>query len=359
MKILHIAYFGKFGKVTGIVDAVSNLAHKQQELGHQVKIIIPFHHPLADDETIFFARSFHCAISLIKTYSPDIVVFNGFYFKYQISLSCYLKLRQIPYILVFHGGASADNAKKNRLKKIIANITLFNRFVRGASRVIYLSENEKEKSIFSKQNAQYSIIPNGVNVPNILPTKVSNHKIKIIYLSRLDWYGKGLDILCNAIEILYAKGYEDRLQFCFYGPKQSAECDKLFQFGKFSEYCGYVTGDDKDKAFRDANIFILPSRSEGMPLTVLEALSYGVPCIVTRETNMADLVERNNCGWVVNLSALHICNMIEAIMEKYPAERESLSINAVNTARQFDWNTIAKLSVNIYNDILKQRQVLQ
>ena len=225
--------------------------------------------------------------------------------------------------------------------------------------MIYLSENEKEKSIFFKQNAQYSIIPNGVNIPNVLPTKVSNHKIKIVYLSRLDWYGKGLDILCNAIEILYAKGYEDRLQFCFYGPKQSAECDKLFQFGKFSEYCGYVTGDDKDKVFRDANIFILPSRSEGMPLTVLEALSYGVPCIVTRETNMADLVQRNNCGWVVNLSALHIFNMIEAIMEKYPAEREKLSINAVNTARQFDWNTIAKLSVNIYNDILKQRQVLQ
>lgn len=355
MKILHIAYFGKFGEVTGIVEAVSNLAHKQREMGHQVKIMIPFKHPLVDGKTVFFMHSLNCAISSLKAFSPDIVVFNCFYYKYQIQLSFYLKIRHIPYVLVFHGGASADNAKKNWLKKKVANLVLFNRFVKWAERVVYLSENEKEKSIFPKQNPKWAIIPNGVNIPDIVPLGVLHEKIRIVYISRLDWHGKGLDILCSAIKLLYEKGYGNRVQFCFYGTKKSADCDKLFQFGSFSMYGGYVSGRDKDKALRSANVFILPSRSEGMPLAVLEALSYGVPCIVTRETNMADLIKTHNCGWVVQLSASDICNKIETIIAEYPSKRESLFRNAINTARLFDWNVVAKQSVNLYLNISNQK----
>lgn len=356
MKILHVAYFGRFGKVTGIGEAVMNLVHHQQELGHQVQILIPFNHPFVDKVTVHYARSFSHAIANIKRFSPDIVVFDGLYDKYQIRLSFYLKVKHIPYILVFHGGASADNAKKNWIKKKVANWLLFNRFVKWAERVVYLSANERAKSVFTRQNSMSAIIPNGVNLPENITMGDMADRIRIVFLSRLDWYGKGLDVLCDAMKLLSQKKIDDKVQFVFYGPKESAECERLFDFGNFSIYGGYVTGEEKNKAFQNADIFILPSRSEGMPVAVLEALSYGVPCIVTPETNMAELVENNHCGWVVYLSATDICNTIEKIIVQFSCEREHLFKNAIATAQLFDWREVAKKSIRMYEEVIVSKK---
>ena len=352
MKILHVAYFGRFGKVTGICEAVMNMVRHQQQLGHQVKVLIPFSHPSVDNKTVFFTCSLGYGLKFIKDYAPDIVVFDGLYDKYQIRLSFYLKANHLPYVLVFHGGASSDNAKKNALKKKVANYLLFNRFVKWAERVVYLSENEKRKSIFNKQNPNDAIIPNGVTLPANVELRKLDSKIRIIFLSRLDWYGKGLDVLCDAIRQLSDKGYTHCLEFCFYGPKENPNCERLFEYGTLSVYGGYVTGEKKNEAFRNADIFILPSRSEGMPVTVLEALSYGVPCIVTPETNMAELIEINHCGWVVSLSASDICNTIEQIVAQFEQQRSRLFVNCIKTAKSFDWNVIAEQSIDLYKEIL-------
>lgn len=356
MNILHIAYFGRYGKVTGICEAVMNLTNRQKELGHQVQIIVPFDHPYVDGKTVIFAHSFGDVMDSVRNFVPDIVVFNGFYDRYQIELSFYLKIKKIPYLLVFHGGASAGNAQKNWIKKKVANLLMFNRFVRWAERVVYLTEKEHESSIFNRINPNYTIIPNGVNIPEKVTLSDAHNVIRIVFLSRLDWQGKGLDVLYYAMKMLYEKGFVDKVQFIFYGPKESEECEKLFSFGSFSIYGGYVIGEDKDRAFRNADLFILPSRSEGMPVTVLEALSYGVPCIITPETNMAELIEQHNCGWVVNLSSSSICNSIERIVLQLHKERKELFDNAVATARMFDWKKIAERTINLYSEIISSKK---
>lgn len=347
-----MAYFGRFGKVTGISEAVMNLAHRQKELGHKVQIIVPFDHPYVDGKTVIFAHSFGDVMDTVRGFVPDIVVFNGFYDRYQIELSFYLKIKKIPYLLVFHGGASADNAQKNWLKKKVANLLMFNRFVRWAERVVYLTEKEHESSIFNRINSNYAIIPNGVNIPEKVTLSETHNVIRIVFLSRLDWHGKGLDVLYDAMKTLYENEFVNKVQFVFYGLKEDEECEKLFCFGTFSIYGGCVTGEDKDRAYRNADLFILPSRSEGMPVAVLEALSYGVPCIITPETNMAELIKQHNCGWVVNLSASDICSSIERIVLQFHKERKELFDNAIATARMFDWKKIAERTINLYSETI-------
>ena len=353
MKILHIAYFGRQGTITGIVESVMNISQKQREIGHDVIVMIPFNHPLVDNKNVFYSCSFWQAIARIKGFSPHIVVFDGFYDKYQIRFSWYLKWCGIPYVVVFHGGESADNMKKNWLKKRIANCLFFNRFVKWAKSVIYLSENEKNKSVFSKINPNYNIIPNGVNIPiNINPKEAKSDKISFLYLSRLDWHGKGLDVFCDALKLLFDAGYESKVCFEFYGTKESIETEKLFQFGNMTKYEGYVTGKEKEAAYRNADIFILPSRSEGMPMVVLEALSFGLPCIVTPETNMATLIEENKCGWVVNLSPQDVSNIIKEAAEDYLINQDNYYYNSVKAAQLFDWSIIAEKSISVYKRIL-------
>lgn len=352
MKIAHIAYFGRYGKITGIVEAVTNMTESQRKLGHEVRTYIPFKHPLQDGKKVFYIESFKYLIHSIWKYKPDIVVFDGFYDKYQIRMSFLLKCLRIPYVIVFHGGASSDNAKKNWLKKRVANILFFNRFVRWANRVVYLSENEKSKSVFHKCNPYYSIIPNGVNLPNNLVFKINEGRIRILFFSRLDWYGKGLDVLNQALEMLFKKGYGSKIEFLFYGSKESKECDELFRYDDMTKYCGYVTGREKELAYRDADLFILPSRSEGMPIAVLEALSYGLPCIVTPETNMASIIENGHCGWVVNLNSQTLYETFKSIINKFYLNHEQYFYNSIEASKQFDWKVIAEESIKIYNKVI-------
>lgn len=352
MKIVHIAYFGRYGKITGIVEAVTNMTESQRKLGHDVRTYIPFKHPLQDGKNIFYIESFRYLTYAIKNYKPDIVVFDGFYDKYQIRLSCLLRWLHIPYVIVFHGGASLENAKKNWLKKRIANILLFNRFVRWANRVVYLSENEKSRSIFLKENKHTSVLPNGVRINKDVSCKLFDGKLKILFLSRLDWKGKGLDVLCDAIEMLYKAGYANKVEFLFYGMKESVDCEKLFSYGDMTKYCGYVTGQEKEFAYRSSDIFILPSRSEGMPVAILEALSYGLPCIVTPETNMAGIIEEGQCGWVVNLDAHELFDTLKKIVVDFPLCQERYYNKSIETAKQFDWEVIAAKSLNVYSKVI-------
>lgn len=353
MKIAHIAYFGRYGKITGIVEAVTNMTESQRKLGHEVRTYIPFKHPLQDGKKVFYIESFKYLIHSIWKYKPDIVVFDGFYDKYQIRMSFLLKCLRIPYVIVFHGGASSDNAKKNWLKKRVANILFFNRFVRWANRVVYLSENEKSRSIFLKTNKNTSVIPNGVKINKENNYKGFEGKLKILFLSRLDWKGKGLDVLCEAIRMLYESSYSNRVEFFFYGTKESEDCEKLFTFGEMTKYCGYVSGEDKKKAFKSSDVFILPSRSEGMPVAVLEALSFGMPCIVTPETNMATLIEDNECGWVVYLSAKDIYNTIVNAIEAFAQNSRKYYDSCKKTAARFDWDILAIESIEIYKKTIK------
>ena len=58
-----------------------------------------------------------------------------------------------------------------------------------------------------------------------------------------------------------------------------------------------VYGDAKCKVLSDADLFCLTSRFEGHPIAVLEALSYGLPCLLTPGTNMAREVSVGKAGW--------------------------------------------------------------
>lgn len=65
-----------------------------------------------------------------------------------------------------------------------------------------------------------------------------------------------------------------------------------------------------------------------MPLSVLEVLSYGIPCVVTLQINMADLIEENSCGWGTELEPRTICQIFFQAMQDYKIKRASLIQNA-------------------------------
>lgn len=357
MNILHIANLGRNNKIGGLGIAVLQLAEAQRKCGSESYICsFSNHESIINNKDCYFTPNKDTFIYVLKNKKPDIAIINGIYEKEDIWVWKCLKKYRIPYLIVFHGSASADNAKKGWLKKKVANFIFFNKIIANAEGVIYLNKSELKKSVFRKVNDKYSIIPNGVNYPDSVIKAKGDDYVNIVFMSRLDYYGKGLDVLLPAISRLYNEGWQNYLKFTFYGNSYDNTYKKLQQYGSFVTYKGFVAGDRKNKAFEDASINILPSRSEGMPMTILDSLAFGRPCIVTRMTNMADLIEENSCGWIVELNEEALYSTIVNAVKELRECPDKYFNNCRKTACLFSWNEIAKKSISIYNRYLTNRK---
>lgn len=356
MKVLHISDYGE-SKLNGIYSAVSRLAEEQRKLGAVVRegMVTP-HQSIIDNCLKFNVKKFEQYKNLIGNFAPDIIIFNGLYPYQQILFSWLANKKSIPYIIVYHGGASKDNAKKGFVKKKIANFFFWNRFIYRAKAVVYLNQNEYTKSVFKKQNGNFYIIPNGIDIPVSLNCPMAKSKINICFVSRMDYKGKGLDVLFKVVDELKTEGWSDKIQFSFYGGQYDETPNILEKYGDYAKYYGFVSGKAKEKAYKDADVLILPSRSEGMPMCVLEALSYGVPCIVTPQTNMADIINENKCGWV---STLDVDNLKQAIKDSYVGiskNKVQYFENCRNVIRQFAWSKVANSTIEMYKEIIERNR---
>ena len=94
--------------------------------------------------------------------NPDIVVFHDVYHPEYIKIARNLKKYHIPYIIVPHGCLTKGAQNKKRLKKVLGNTLLFNRFIKNASALQCLSADELENTKF---RVKKFIGTNGVSIP--------------------------------------------------------------------------------------------------------------------------------------------------------------------------------------------------
>lgn len=349
MKIWHILNPGRSG-INGLSNVVKALSESQRKLNVSSRIVLEKSNSLLEeinDESLTVIDSNSSFEHLLFSEKPDVIFFHSLYSYKHISYSKIAKRNGIPYVIVFHGGASKDNFQKHKLKKTIANKLFFNSFVKNAERVVYLNNGELNRSIFRKVNPNYWIIPNGVSpcaTPNL---QKSIDPVNIIFIGRMDYHGKGLDVLVKAVKNLYNSEYRQKIKFSLYGYAYDNTVEAWNDFGEFAKYHGPIYGKEKHEMLREANIMILPSRSEGMPLTVLEALSYGIPSIVTPETNMASLLADNNAGWAVLLDPQELSDVIIRAYNEYIVNQYKFIQSAIDLAKKYDWENIAHLSLDL------------
>lgn len=207
-------------------------------------------------------------------------------------------------------------------------------------------------SAIRQLNSKSIIIPNGV-YRNLSPLghKIGE-KIEIIYLGRIHRSHKGIDHLIDALKILQANGHDKDIHVSFYG-RIIPEEEKWFkqqinELSSIANYVGPVYGTDKEKAFSESNIFILTSRYEGFPMGILEALSFGCPCIVSPMTNVADVIFTHKCGWVVPLDSQAIAEKILEASSQYRINSKELIDNSISASSYYDWKDIAGKSISEY-----------
>lgn len=353
MRIVHIMDPGIKGK-TGITEVVFNLSLHQTLMGNEVQVYMLHPSPYYASRPAFSVVASDATFKQrVEDFRPQLVIFHSLYKKAYIRWYKFLRQHGIPYAIEMHGGSSKTNQRKNCLKKTMANILLFNRFIKNAAAVIYLNQAECETSVF-KGRTRNIIIPNGVDLPQDWQEKtvLPSQPLNITFLGRIDIYHKGLDLLVHAI-CLVQKELIHKATFHFYGYTYGDEFQKMIQpYSHLITFHGPVYGPEKEMALNGSHIFVHTSRYEGMPIAVIEALAHGLPCIVTPQTNMATLIRENQAGWVTSLSAEEIARTLLLAINDYYQHTTDFQRRARLAVRDYSWENIAKKSIEVYQQII-------
>ena len=277
-----------------------------------------------------------------------------YHFKY-INFYKDLIKRNVPYIVIPHG-CLADEAQKIKwLKKKIGNYLFFNSFINNAKAIQCLSKKELETTNFGK----YKFIgTNGIKLPIKYKSNFNDNKIKFIYIGRLEIYHKGLDLMIKAFAINAVKLRKCNVILQIYGPFINSDSNKIKELINNNNISDLITlndaitGFEKEIKLLDSDIFIQTSRFEGMPMGILEAMSYGLPCFVTRGTTLGELIEEYDAGWVCETNADSVAECIVRCINDKELFRQKGQNARKLIKDNFLWEKVSKNTIEQYKNII-------
>ncbi|MDI3543787.1 MAG: hypothetical protein PWQ28_68 [Candidatus Woesearchaeota archaeon] len=293
----------------------------------------------------------------------DIVHLNEFRSFLHIIVGKDCRKFNVPYVVSGHGGVPRIVSKF--FAKWLFDILFSKSLVRNASACHALTKYEEKqyRDFFGIEKDKIKIIPNGIDLPkntkkdpSFLRTKfnISPNNKNIIFLGRLN-YEKGVDILLDSFSILVKQ--KPKTNLIIAGPDDGSLKDVK---RKIAEYdleknvflVGPVYSDDKTQLFLNSDIFVLSSRGEGLPMTVLEAASFSLPLVCSKECRIPEISEYD-AGFETSLNPLEISEKLLFLLDN-PNEAEIKGKNALRMVKErFSWDKVIDDFLDLYSSITK------
>jgi glycosyltransferase involved in cell wall biosynthesis len=250
-----------------------------------------------------------------------------FSFSSTAAARCAIRHR-VPYILRPLG--TLNRWGRHNRRPWLKNLSLMlveRRLLSEAAAVHFTSEQEKAEAIDVARLRHSIVLPNPVEIESpalaldfkrlrTLYPAIGNRKI-ILFLSRLD-AKKGLDLLLEAFASLRKEGDDAVLVLAGEGERafvarlnRSAEAlgiaDNVI-------WTGFLSGVEKYAAFKDASVFVLPSYSENFGVSVVEAMSQGLPVIVSDQVALHREIAEARAGLVVPCAVVELKQALRTLL---------------------------------------------
>ena len=242
--------------------------------------------------------------NVLRTFKPELVHIHSSFGPsfYRMQPFLYMaKRRGIPVVDHLHGAdfrtfyTDASDAKKQRIKKV------YNDF----SKIIVLSDEWKDT--FSQIVPPEKLVvienyckPQDKDLVESLAEKRFENK-QVLFLGELGRRKGGYDF-ANIVKIAAAKLPGIRFVFCGSGSDEDTRLITEAVYNVASKetalFPGWIRGDEKDKILRESSVYLLPSYDEGLPMSILDAMAYGLPVVATYVGGIPKLVANCESGYL-------------------------------------------------------------
>lgn len=247
----------------------------------------------------------------------------------QIFLLTLARLSHKPYVFSPHGTLDPLRMERKFLLKSLL-YALFIRTLLSKAKAVIATSQAEAKDLTRLQLPNVIVVHNGVTLDKVRPSKnFSRYRTRkiftILYIGKIHPL-KGLD------QVILALGDADfEYQLLIAGPNDGAKkgLQEIIKSKaiKNIHFLGYVDEKEKSELYSMADIFIYPSLSEGFSISILEAMRYKLPVLITEACHFPD-VARQKGGFII--STEEIQNKVGKILKKAASQQSQLRKMGLN-----------------------------
>ena len=299
---------------------------------------------------------------VLREFKPELVhmhtSFGASFYRMQPFLFM-AKKRGIPVVDHLHGAdfksfyTEASDKKKAKIKKIYGKF----------DRIIVLSEEWKTTMSEVVSVDKMTVIENYAKplkedeVEPLVDKRFADKKV--LFLGELGQRKGGYDF-ADIVKEAQSKDPDIKFIFCGSGSEadekaiKEAVCGASKSNREKISFPGWVRGADKDKFLREAALFMLPSYQEGLPMSILDAMGYGLPIVSTEVGGIPQLVDEGVSGKLSKAGDTKAIGSAIADLLKDRNKYEAASKASLSIARErFGFDAHVKRLERVYEEILK------
>lgn len=223
--------------------------------------------------------------------------------------------------------------------------------VKHADKIIVLSKNVQD--YFKKEyNRETIFIPNGVNKPDIVKADIISKKYNLKKDSYILFLGrivpeKGIHYLIDAFnnittdkKLVIAGGASDTDSYYQELKERAKNNDNII-------FTGFVQGQELEELYSNAYIYCLPSDLEGMPLSLLEAMSYGNCCLISDIPECSTVLEDKGVTFKKS-DIVDLINVLQDLSDNKEKVKEYKNNAQVYIINKYNWNDVVEKTLELY-----------
>lgn len=294
-------------------------------------------------------------LSALCSADPDVLHNHGLWMYPSVASVKWSKLTHRPYLISVHGMLDPWAVTHSYWKKKLASLMYEHRHLTQAACLHALCSAEADAIRRYGLSNPLSVIPFGIDPPLLGLGETTRHEKALLFLGRLHPKKGLMNLLMAWKRLQYDRtpavagwelwiagwdqgNHEQALRT--YALENGMECSVRFLGPKF--------GRDKDLLLRSVGAFVLPSFSEGLPVSVLEAWAYGLPVVMTKECNLPQGFSAQ-AAICIDTTSTGMARGLRDIMSLSTDDRMAMGIRGRQLVeQQFSWASYAERMSSVY-----------
>jgi glycosyltransferase involved in cell wall biosynthesis len=294
----------------------------------------------------------------IRRFHPDVIHAHNLFFR-TTELAAFLRLfSHTPLVVTHHLGRVEDSGWLGSLIRCYE--ASCGKFIFRRSDHITVVSNAVAEHVRSTgiDSKPLTVIPNGVDAQLFHPTPTPSNTGKVVlFVGRLV-SNKGPEVLVRAAPTILSKHSNARFVMVGDGPMMKSLMTDSRHNGSSAAFQFLGTRHDVPELMRQATVFVRPSKLEGMPLTVLEAMASGLPVVATPAGGTRELVQEGVNGWLVPAGDSDALAKAVSSLLSNPDEAGQMGRSGRQMVKQhYSWDRTAELYEQVYSRVISHDHV--